>query len=140
MFAIPTRTRYGLRALIRIASHDPGKPLPLGLIAREEKLSIKYLENIFRLLKRSGIVNSTRGPEGGYRLARPAEKLSLYEIIDAIDGPISTVDCLHPRGGGCGMVGGCRTQGLWKELLVTIESFLKDRTLADLVADGLPNG
>lgn len=131
MFTISTRTRYGMRALIQLSTHTNGRPVPLNVIASEEGISLKYLENIFHLLKKAGIVTSIRGPEGGYRLGRDAEKLSVYEIMDAIDGPLIIVHCVQD-GDGCARRDICAVNPLWQDLLDNIEQFLQQRTLADL--------
>ncbi len=132
MFSVPTRIRYALRALIRLRSHDPASgPLALHQIAHEERISVKYLESIFTQLRRAGIVHSIRGAEGGYLLARPASDVSILTIIEAVEGPLITVDCLqHPE--RCPQKSVCRTYSLWDELQAQLESFFSGKTLETL--------
>ena len=96
MFTVPSRIRYALRALIRLAERVPSTgPLALHQIAGEEKIPVKYLESIFTQLRRAGIVQSVRGAEGGYLLARPPEEITILEILQAVEGPVLTADCLQ---------------------------------------------
>ncbi len=134
MFNIPTRTRYGIRALIQIALSSGEKPVSLLKISEEQDVSRKYLENIFKLLKKAGIVTSSRGPEGGYNLIKSASELTLYEIFDAIDGPVQTVNC-HDDSGDCIRAEKCITTELWKDLLEHIVTYLKSKTLDHLIQE-----
>ncbi len=131
MFAVSTRTRYGLRALHYLSTHDGNKPVSLHVIARELGIPFKYLENIFKLLTRSRIVRGERGPSGGYRLMRSPQKLTLYEIADALDGPLMTVACITDSN-MCENSGRCPTRRVWDELQLHINRFLRERTLAQL--------
>lgn len=129
MFTIPARIRYALRALIRLYSHYPdSRPLALNQIAQEEQISLKYLESIFTQLRRAGIVHSIRGAEGGYLLAQPASGVSILAIIEALEGPLITVDCLqHPE--RCPQKNVCGAYPLWDELQLQLESFFNGKTL-----------
>jgi len=134
MFAIPTRTRYGMRALIQIALSSTEHPVSLLEISEKQKVSKKYLESIFKLLKMAGIVNSVRGPEGGYLLAKKTTDLTAFDIMDAIDGPILTVQCLKNEE-ACDMMAKCITRNLWGELQDTINSFLTGKTLDQVIQE-----
>jgi Rrf2 family protein len=132
MFRIPTRIRYALRALIRLSTHDTEKgPLALHQIAAEEGISVKYLENIFTQLRRAGIVRSIRGAEGGYLLAAPANSISILKIIEAVEGPAVTVDCVqHPD--RCPQKNRCSAAALWDDLNALLKEFFSQRTLASI--------
>ena len=134
MFSVPTRIRYALRALIRLQSHDAASgPLPLHQIANDENISIKYLESIFTHLRRAGIIQSVRGAEGGYLLAKAAGEISILEIVNAVEGPLITVDCLqHPE--RCLQKNTCQTYSLWDELQGQLETFFAEKTLQTLSA------
>ncbi|MBN1798520.1 MAG: Rrf2 family transcriptional regulator [Spirochaetales bacterium] len=132
MFAVSTRTRYGLRALHYLSEHNEKKPVSLNHIAEELAIPFKYLENIFKLLSRSGIVRGERGPLGGYTLARAADGLTLYEIADALDGPLVTVACVTDST-TCDKSKACPTRRIWDDLQMHINNFLKSRTLAMLL-------
>ncbi len=88
------RSRYALRALIFIARDGGAAPVPISVIAADQKLPRKFLEIILLELKHGGLVNSYRGKMGGYRLARTAESISFGEIIRLIEGPIALVPCV----------------------------------------------
>jgi Rrf2 family protein len=131
VFAISTRTRYGLRALHYLSVHNEKSPISLIHIAQELDIPFKYLENIFKLLSRSGIVRGERGPLGGYTLIRAADTLTLYEIADALDGPLLTAACITDSG-VCNNNTGCPTRHVWDELQLNINAFLKSKTLSSL--------
>lgn len=88
------RSRYALRALIFIARSGGVAPVPISVIAEDQKLPRKFLEAILLDLKNGGLVNSYRGKMGGYRLARPASQISFGEIIRLIEGPLALVPCV----------------------------------------------
>ena len=94
MFSVSTKSRYGLRALIELARSSEGKPVSLSELADKQDISKKYLESIFRMLQKKGIIRSSRGASGGYSLARDPENVILLEILEAVEGPIHLLDCL----------------------------------------------
>jgi Rrf2 family iron-sulfur cluster assembly transcriptional regulator len=110
----------------------PGMPVSLAEIAAAQMLSLAYLEQLFGPLRRAGLVASARGPGGGYRLARPAGRIPIAAIVDAVDEPIRATRC---DDGAPGCIGGkrCLTHDLWAELGEQIRLFLTDMTLADVV-------
>lgn len=88
------RSEYGLRALLDLASRPAGETVPLKDLAGSNNLPVKYLEQIFSQLRNAGIVHSQPGARGGYLLARPAEVITLGEVIRCLDGTIAPVNCL----------------------------------------------
>jgi len=133
MFGVSTRIRYGLRALIHIAEKSGKDPIPLHTIAERENISMKYLENIFKLLKKNGIVAAVRGPVGGYILNPSPEELTVYDVVNAVEGPPSTIDCIeNPL--LCKNTEECINHELWKELQDHIVEFLRSKTLSQLLA------
>jgi Rrf2 family iron-sulfur cluster assembly transcriptional regulator len=130
MFPISSKARYGLRALILMAKQGEQQPMSLTAIAREEGLSVKYLESIFSLLKRNNIVLSLRGSEGGYVLSRLPSEFSLYEIMHALEGPMDSVDCKFNI---CENSQDCMSRKFWMDFEGHIKSFLDSRSLGDLV-------
>ena len=132
MFRISTRIRYGLRALLELSKDENGKPVNLHNIAEKQNISHKYLESIFKLLKNNNIVRSVLGPGGGYQLKISPDKLTLYKIIMAIDGPFSTTDCvIDPL--TCENTDYCPARMFWVELQENIVLFLKSKTLRDIM-------
>ena len=87
------RTRYALRSLLYLAEERDGAPVQLARIAQTQRVPPKYLELIMLDLKRAGLVQSTRGPKGGYRLARTPEEISFGDVVRVMEGPIALVSC-----------------------------------------------
>ena len=131
MFSVSTRIRYGLRALAYMAAMDSEEPIAIHAIAREENISQKYLESIFNLLKKARIVRSRRGPEGGYLLDRSPAEISAFEIFDALDGPLETVECQQLE--VCSRTQVCQSRDFWCDFNNHMTGFLKMKTLEDVL-------
>ncbi len=133
---ISTITRYGLRAAVRLAdiSRDNGRLVSVADIAKAESISVKYLEAIFSILKRHNIISAVRGKNGGYRLTRPMNKISLLEIVEALGGKIGPVDCVTDKN-FCSAKNraACTAYPVWREVHQGIKKILDDKTLEDLV-------
>lgn len=132
MFQISTRLRYGLRALIYMAEKEGEKAVNLHEISVNEHISRKYLENIFKLLKKGKIIKSERGREGGYILARKPEQITLYEIAFAVEGGISLIDCLSDNG-ICGRYADCGIRSFWGDYQDYIRQYLENVTLEQII-------
>jgi Rrf2 family iron-sulfur cluster assembly transcriptional regulator len=134
---LSTRGRYAVMAMVELAAREAGEAgrgqVTLGEIAAAQHLSLAYLEQLFGPLRRAGLVASARGPGGGYRLARPAEAISISAIVQAVDEPIQATRCGE---GVPGCLAGerCLTHDLWAELGAQIQLFLQAVTLADVVS------
>ena len=131
-----TKSRYAVRALVNLwQRHDHDHPTPLSEIAAEEDISLNFLEQIFMALRREGIVNSVRGPAGGYSLGMPPEEVSLAMIIKAVGEPVFPVKCVDdylsecPEENKCYRSEKCRTRWAWLELGKSINDFLENLTL-----------
>ena len=131
---ISTRGRYGLRALLEISVQPDEKPMTIRDISKKQQMSVTYLEQILYKLKKAGIVRSIRGARGGYMLARRGDKITVSQIISALDGPISISYCDSPRMREKSCIGPqvCVSRILWKKLEDLIEDTLSSVTLADL--------
>ena len=132
MFKISTRIRYGLRALMELAEKKESDPLSLEKIAKNQNISLKYLESIFKLLKNNNIIKSIRGPGGGYQLYNSAESINLYMIFSAIEGKVLLSDCIEKKD-VCDKTDACKARGLWKDFNKHIIEFLEKRTLKDII-------
>ncbi|OPX96155.1 MAG: HTH-type transcriptional regulator CymR [Syntrophorhabdus sp. PtaB.Bin006] len=129
---ISTKGRYGLRAMIDLATYGASDtPVYLSDIAKRQGISEKYLEHIFGLLHRSGLVKALRGRKGGYLLTRLADTITLDEIITVLEGPCSLVDCVTDAT-ACPKIDICVTREIWSMLGSKIEEALKGLTLASL--------
>ncbi len=130
---ISTKGRYGLRAMIDLASHGRnGTPVFLSEIARRQGVSEKYLEHIFSSLHKSGIVKAQRGRKGGYLLSRTPDQITLNDILSVLEGPCNLVDCVSDTN-SCSKAATCVTREVWTVLGNKIEEVLNDYTLASLV-------
>ena len=128
---ISTRGRYALRAVVDLAEEGGGGYISLKAIARRQRLSVKYLEALFTLLVKGGVLLSRRGIDGGYALSEPAARISAFDVLRAIEGDLSIVNCLgrEPR---CPRSAQCRTRHLWKEIDALIQRKFKSTSVADL--------
>lgn len=129
---LTTKGRYAVTAMMDLALHESdSRHVALKSIARHQEISVAYLEQIFAKLKVSGLVSATRGPNGGYRLSRPADSISIFEIIDAVDEPIDITRCHGKEDCQDGEV--CLTHELWTDLSRQISLFLDGLKLGDIV-------
>ncbi len=131
---LSTKGRYAVMAMVDLAKHSNGTPVALADIANRQEISLSYLEQLFARLRRGGLVNSVRGPGGGYLLAHPAEETRISDIIFAVDEPIRATRCAPGSPEGCTRdKGRCLTHDLWEELGNQIHLFLSSVTLDDVV-------
>ncbi len=130
---ISTRGRYALRMMIEFAQQEPGVRMPLRVVSARQDISMKYLEQIASMLVQAGFLESSRGPRGGYRLARPASEMTAGEVLRAVEGEFVPVACLG-EDYGCPRREGCGTVGFWEGLHRVISSYVDGVTLADLAS------
>ena len=128
---LTTKGRFAVTAMIDLAMRDGDGPVTLSEISHRQKISLSYLEQLFGKLRRQSLVNSTRGPGGGYRLARPTAEVSVADIILAVDEPIDATQC----GGreNCQDEHKCLTHDLWTSLNTHIFDYLKGVKLSTLI-------
>jgi len=129
---ISTRGRYALRMMLDLALHD-GEYTTIKSISERQEISNKYLEQIITVFSRAGFVKSTRGAQGGYKLARPAEEYTVGEILRLIEGSLVPVACMKDEPNQCPRSPQCVTLEVWKELNDAISGVVDHITLADLV-------
>lgn len=130
---LSTRGRYGVRAMLELALHPGEGPIALQELAQRQGISAKYLEQLLIPLKASGLVNSVRGAKGGYMLAVSPEKVSLYDIVRTLEGPLAVVECVQDPS-ICERAGGCTVHLVWGEMSQLLVDFLTRISLADMVA------
>jgi len=128
---LTTKGRFAVTAMIDVAMHSTKGPATLAGVSERQKISLSYLEQLFGKLRRHGLVDSVRGPGGGYNLGRAPELVAVADIIMAVDEPIDATQC----GGreNCLDDRRCMTHELWAGLNAHIFSFLRSVTLAELV-------
>ena len=127
-----TKGRFAVNALIDLALREPAGPVALASISQRQQISLSYLEQLFSRLRRDGVVESTRGPGGGYTLGRSAEKISVADIVSAVDEP---VEGLGDDERNLGM-----SQPLWQRLNTVMLAHMTTITLHSLVQEQLEQG
>ena len=128
---INTKTRYATRALLELALQEGPAALSAQQIAARQEISAKYLEYLFNVLRNANLVQSVRGPQGGYRLARPAREITLRDIYDVFEGQEAFVACVtNPE--LCNRSVDCVTKEAWCEFFARSMAVLEGITLADL--------
>lgn len=122
-------------AMADLALHGGSeRAVPLQEVARRQEISLSYLEQLFARMRRAGLVSGVRGPGGGYRLARGADRVTVAEIIDAVNEPIKATRCDSESSKSCiGRNGRCIAHGLWQEMGDRIQVFLESVSLADVL-------
>ncbi|WP_375281613.1 Rrf2 family transcriptional regulator [Pseudooctadecabacter sp.] len=135
---LSTKGRYAMVALADIALQPADRLVSLGELSRRQGVSLPYLEQLFVKLRRAGLVESVRGPGGGYKLARTASDIRVVEILSAVD---ETVSAMHTGAGASGAVSGSRAQSmtnrLWEGLSAHVYVFLHQTRLSDVVGNDL---
>ncbi|HEY8574477.1 Rrf2 family transcriptional regulator [Phenylobacterium sp.] len=139
---LSTKGRYAVMAMADLARRQDAaeRAVALADIAARQEISLSYLEQLFARLRRKGLVQSARGPGGGYRLARAADATTIAEIVHAVDEPIRATRCSSP-GKGCMLKGErCLTHDLWESLGHQIDNYLGSVSLADVIGGRLAGG
>ena len=129
---LTTKSRYAVTAMLDIAYHDKGNPISLPEIADRQNISLSYLEQLFSRLKRSGLVESIKGPGGGYMLSKDADEIVISEVIQAVDEDLETTACNGKS--NCHNNHQCISHNLWQDLGVEIKNFLSDITLQQVIS------
>lgn len=130
---ISTKGRYGTRAMIDIAEHYGSGPVSLRRLTDRQCLSLKYMEQIIPLLKSSGLIRSARGARGGYVLAKKPREISLRNIVEALEGSWSLVDCIDDPA-LCDRTEECGAYDVWNDIQAAMYKILDSTTLADMTA------
>ena len=130
---VSMKVDYGVRALVDLAQNLGGGPIQTAEIAARQGVPEPYLDQLLTSLRKVGFVNSRRGPNGGYTLAKSPAELNLGMVITALDGPMIPVDCLDGSL-DCNLAGHCAQQDIWRQVEGQIESLLNSTNLADLVS------
>ena len=130
---LSTKGRYGLRALVDLAAHEEGEAVSLARTAQRQKLSLNYLEQVFGRLRRAGIVAGVKGSNGGFRLTRDMDEITVKEVLEALEGEFSIAedageDTQDP-------VRNALRELLWDEIDRRVDQFLQEKTLGSLVRE-----
>ncbi|MEM5947916.1 Rrf2 family transcriptional regulator [Spirochaetia bacterium 38H-sp] len=135
---ITTKGRYGLRALLNLAMSAETKPVPIKTIAEEEGISPEFLEQIFFKLRKSGIIDSVRGPGGGFIIKRPLEEISIKDIFDAVEEDLGITPCTEDETKTgpelCSKAETCLLHGIWQETATHLRNYFASISLKDLIS------
>jgi len=131
LMRLTTKGRYAVTAMLDLAINQQGGTISLADISSRQEISLSYLEQLFSKLRKNGLVQSVRGPGGGYRLAVDAAEISVAAIVDAVDELIDATNCKGM--GNCNEGHMCLTHHLWMDLSEQIREFLRDISLASLL-------
>ncbi len=135
---LSTKGRYAMIALVDLALAEKGALVSLGEISARQDVSLAYLEQLFVKLRRAGLVESVRGPGGGYRLARAPDAIRVSEVLEAVE---ETVSAMHAGAGATGAVSGSKAQSLsnrlWEGLSAHVYVFLHQTRLSDVAGNAL---
>ncbi len=136
---LTTKGRFAVTAMIDLALRQSGGPVTLAAIGQRQQISLSYLEQLFGKLRRNDLVESTRGPGGGYTLGRKAADITVADIITSVDEPIDATHC-GGKENCLGEAGRCMTHELWTSLNERMVEYLNSVTLQKLVDDQLAKG
>jgi Rrf2 family protein len=129
---LSTRSRYGARILVDLARHQNEGPVQIGEISKRQDISVKYLEQLIRPLKKAELVTSVRGPKGGHMLAEKPEKITLGQVVRLFERQAELVECIsHP--GKCHMSEDCQVRLAWKDATRVLYEKLDATSIADLM-------
>jgi len=131
---LSTRGRYGIHAMYDLALNVEGGPQSIKAIAEREGIPEAYLEQLIAVLTREGLVNSTRGAQGGYVLARKPEEITVGDVLRALEGGLGLVDCLDEED-ACGKSCACPSRIVWMKLRDGLNAIVDGITLRDMITD-----
>ena len=131
---LTSKGRYAVMAMADLAKNNVKEPISLTEISLRQGISISFLEQLFLKLRRNNLVQSIRGPSGGYVLSKPPEEIKLLSIINAVDEKIKTLKCRKESKRGCNHKSiKCITHNLWDDLEIHINKFFENNTLNDVI-------
>jgi Rrf2 family cysteine metabolism transcriptional repressor len=135
-----TKAEYGVRLMVELGRQPGSSPIALSAVAEAERLPLSYLEHLAARLRKAGLVSSTRGARGGYRLAKPADEITLNTVVEALEGQIAPMECFHETPEGRVLCShesdgdrACATKLLWTRVQSGVSKALAGTTLAELI-------
>ena len=144
MMKLSSTSDYGIRALVDLAQHDDGTPIPSSEIAERQGIPGSLAGQVLGRLRAAGFISSARGAQGGHQLAQAAEEIRLDRVVEALEGPLTLAECLE-RGSQQGRAserctGAAAQVRLWDDVRAAILNTLADRSIADLAAESAQYG
>ncbi len=140
---LSTKGKYGLRAFIDLAVCGEDQPVPLTSIAGRQEISVSYLEQLMAKLKKAGLVKSVRGVNGGYRIAKPADEISVGDVLRALEGDLIPVECAGIDTSGtthCSSSSQCVSKIVWKRINDSINDTVDSINIGELVKESRAAG
>jgi len=134
---VSTKGRYGLRAMFELAQQYGSGPIPLAEIAERQELSEQYLEQLIAILRKSGLIKSVQGAQGGYMLAKPPKEITVGDVLRVLEGPLVPVDCVDENVGGqdCRRYEQCVSRLVWEKVRDSVSKVVDSITLEDMCHD-----
>ena len=135
---LSTKGKYGLRAFIDLAASGEGQPVSILSIAQRQEISISYLEKLMAMLKKAGLVESVRGVNGGYTVARPMDEISVADVLRALEGDLAPVECAGIESGQASQCSGssqCVSKIVWKRINDSINDTVDSIYIGELVRE-----
>ena len=135
---LSTKGKYGLRAFIDLAASGEGQPVSILSIAQRQEISISYLEKLMAMLKKAGLVESVRGVNGGYTVARPLDEVSVGDVLRALEGDLAPVECAGIESGQASQCSGssqCVSKIVWKRINDSINDTVDSIYIGELVRE-----
>lgn len=131
---LSTKGKYGLKAIFELSLHIDEGPVPLNMIASKQKIPEQYLEQIFSTLKKSELIKSVRGAQGGYLINKDPKAITVGDVLTVLEGPVALSQCIIDEG-CCENSDDCSTKIVWEKLKKGIEEVLNSITLQDMIDD-----
>ena len=131
MLRISKLTDYGTMILVYLAGAEHGRLLPASDVAEATHLALPTVQKLLKILTKNGLVESARGTDGGYRLARAPEQITASEILDTLEGPVAITECSHDDG-HCDLEPNCQVGDAWQKISLAIRAAMSDIRLCDL--------
>ncbi len=132
---LSTKGRYGVKAMVDLAINYGKEPVSIKSISSRQNISEYYLEQLFSVLRKSGLIKSVRGANGGYILDKAPVDITVYEVLEVLEGPIEISTCLDSH--DCNNIDCCATRLVWKKIKDSMDSVTRSITLQDIVDDYL---
>ena len=131
---LSTKGKYGLKAMFELALCSNGEPVSLKYIAKQQGISDQYLEQIFSILKKAGLVKSVRGAQGGYYMSKEPSEITVADILRVLEGDMAFTECLLDKD-ACENFDSCATKYVWARIKESIEEVTKSISLQDMIDD-----
>ena len=131
---LSTKGKYGLKAMFELALSSNGEPVSLKYIAKQQGISDQYLEQIFSILKKSGLVKSVRGAQGGYYISKKPSEITVADILRVLEGDMAFTECLLDKD-ACENFDSCATKYVWAKIKESIEQVTSSISLQDMIDD-----